>query len=1058
MQKTVLTLLLLFTLILNGQAQPFEYNHPELKWRTFETDHFYIHYAKGAKRTALVTAKIAEEIYPHVTGLYDYRPKDKIHFVIKDTDDYSNGGAYFLDNKVEIWASNLDYIMRGTTNWLRNVITHEYTHMISIQKMLKSNLTFPFGFLQLIGYEKERRKDVVRGFPNTLMVYPVSSVNLPVWFAEGTAQHQVNGARYDYRDPHREMILRDRILHNKLLTYNEMTVFGKNSNGNESSYNQGFSFVDFLARRYGEKALRDICYHSSKLNALTFEGAFGNALKKSPQSLYQEWKDSLTAVYTRRTEKIRQNPQRGAAIEKEGLANIYPVWSPDGSKIAYVSNKGQDYFSINKLILYDKKNGSKKTLSSKIASSLSWSPDGRYIAYAKHEHNKYGSSYMDLFLYDLEKDEEIRLTKNLRGTNPDFSNDGKKIVFVSATNGLNQLNVYELPQDFDRDFSGKVYFNTESGRMSARGNDDPNEFRKVKFRDGKITQLLAFEDGRQIFHPRWSNKDSLIFFDTAIEYGRNLAVYNLANNQFDMYMIAEEELRYPVFQPGSPYLYYAASSTGIYNIYRKNLSTGKIELLTNVTGGAMMPAVNARGDLVYANYDSVGYHIFEIEKAQPVNPENAIYDQSYPQTIPDKNFDNRITAAPQIKPYKQMFTDIHILPRLWIDYGTLKPGFFLVSADVLNKYSLILSAASNKDFDYDLYGYFEIRKFAPTLFLEVFNMSANIKDDILPIRRGDYTLNYHRDINFDLTEARAGISGRVFDYLDYKAAYVWSRYNAKIDQKKVFDPYPEPGHWEIPFTFHYNYLKGHAFEWSVTLDMVSKNRHTAINPSGGRFFHFKHVLESNAFLDDFALSATGLKEVYKNYTFNRLEMDWEEYFENPFLPGHTLALRLRGGYIDRRVDGFFDLYAGGLIGMKGYSYFSLQGRQKLIGSVTYRFPLISHMDKLFKHIYFDKLYMGLFYDYGNAWHKNRLLKLNDFKRDVGVQLRLDSFSWSLFPTRFFAEAVYPLDEARNWDDSRNKMITYKKEWRFYFGMLYEFDIRERVARFMHKLAHVPGLN
>ena len=165
MQKTVFTLLLLFTLILNGRAQPFEYNRPELKWQSFETEHFYVHFAEGARRTALIVAKIAEEIYPHVTGVYNYRPKDKIHFVIRDTDDYSNGGAYFLDNKVEIWASNLDYIMRGTTNWLRNVITHEYTHMISIQKMMKSNLTFPFGFLQLIAYEKERRKDVVRGFP-----------------------------------------------------------------------------------------------------------------------------------------------------------------------------------------------------------------------------------------------------------------------------------------------------------------------------------------------------------------------------------------------------------------------------------------------------------------------------------------------------------------------------------------------------------------------------------------------------------------------------------------------------------------------------------------------------------------------------------------------------------------------------------------------------------------------------------------------------------------------------------------------------------------------------
>jgi len=137
--------------------------------------------------------------------------------------------------------------------------------------------------------------------------------------------------------------------------------------------------------------------------------------------------------------------------------------------------------------------------------------------------------------------------------------------------------------------------------------------------------------------------------------------------------------------------------------------------------------------------------------------------------------------------------------------------------------------------------------------------------------------------------------------------------------------------------------------------------------------------------------------------------------------------------------------------MKGYSFFSLEGRHKLIGTLTYRFPILPHIDKMLKHIYLDKMYLGVFYDYGNAWHDNKILKLNDFKRDVGLQLRLDSFSFSLFPTRFFAEAVYPLDQAKNFDGSREKWVIYDKEWRFYFGMLYEFDIRERVANFWHRL-------
>ena len=228
-------------------AQDFtEYHHPEMRWQMIETDHFVYHYHQGTERTAKIIALIAEDIYSPVTLLYQYQPEEKIHFIVKDYDDYSNGGAYFFDNKIEIWSENLDYIMRGTKNWLRDVVTHEFTHMIQIRKSIKFSQTVPYGFLQIFGYEPEKREDVVRGFPNVLVSYPWLSITIPIWFAEGVAQHQANGARYDYRDPSREMILRDRILYNRLLTYHEMGVFGKTSHGNESSYNLGFAFVNYI--------------------------------------------------------------------------------------------------------------------------------------------------------------------------------------------------------------------------------------------------------------------------------------------------------------------------------------------------------------------------------------------------------------------------------------------------------------------------------------------------------------------------------------------------------------------------------------------------------------------------------------------------------------------------------------------------------------------------------------------------------------------------------------------------------------------------------------------
>ena len=42
----------------------------------------------------------------------------------------------------------------------------------------------------------------------------------------------------------------------------------------------------------------------------------------------------------------------GEIIEKDGFGNFYPVFSPDGSKIAYVSNKGTDRWASS-IYMYD---------------------------------------------------------------------------------------------------------------------------------------------------------------------------------------------------------------------------------------------------------------------------------------------------------------------------------------------------------------------------------------------------------------------------------------------------------------------------------------------------------------------------------------------------------------------------------------------------------------------------------------------------------------------------------------------------------------------------------
>ena len=106
--------------------------------------------------------------------------------------------------------------------------------------------------------------------------------------------------------------------------------------------------------------------------------------------------------------------------------------------------------------------------------------------------------------------------------------------------------------------------------------------------------------------------------------------------------------------------------------------------------------------------------------------------------------------------------------------------------------------------------------------------------------------------------------------------------------------------------------------------------------------------------------------------------------------------------------------------------------------LTYRFPLINNIDVRFLQLYFDKLYASVFADIGNAW-TGKVPTLSQFKTDAGAELRLESFSFYSYPTRLFFSAAYGFDQFNRLVRSRNQIVTYGKEWRFYFGVLFGFD-------------------
>ncbi len=980
-------LVLLFLLIIwigtvSGQLQ--EYNHPELKWQTIETEHFYVHFHQGTEQTAAIVAKIAEDIYQPIVDLYNYTPDGKIHFIIRDHDDESNGAAFYYDNKVEVWAPPMNFLLRGTHNWLRNVVTHEFTHMISLGAIRKIPRQIPAIYFQWIGYEEERRSDVIHGYPNTLVSVPFPGTIVPLWIAEGMAQFQREGLHYDIWDTHRDMILRTAVLGNTLASISEMGIGGKDHLGYERDiYNQGYALVQYMADRYGEGVLTKLTHSMKSLLRIQFSDACKNVLGKSDRDLYNEWKTWLVQSYRRSTEEIERHLYQGNLIEKEGLANFFPVWSPDGESIAYVSNRGKDYISQSQVWLINLKTGQKRHITSGVTSSISWSPDGNRLVYAKRKaRTRQGSHYYDLYTYDLEKKKEKRLTRFLRARQPDWSEDGK-LVCVIESDGTSNLVVL-------------------------------NE-------DGKqIKQITSFQQSEQIFTPHWM-KDGRIVFDMAQEkHGRDIAVIDSTGSHFQILIQTRHDTRDPYPDPKEKALYFSSDTTGIFNVYRYDFVTEETTQLTNVVGGAFMPAVNSDGKLVYSDFQSDGYKIALLDSFRVIEPSGTIYHSPY-EKMRNTNrhwniaqFDDKNPPRYDSHPYKPIYSKLSFFPRIMVDYPKkLKVGTYFYGSDFLDKIFLFGGFALNGEFDTDAFGIFEYRRFYPTFFIELYHIMRN-KSFVDP--DADYKVRYN------LMEADLGADWKIDDTNTLRTAFVYSQYGymGKGTYMGVFNKFSS--------TYH----RGSVAQLKWTHQAVGRSQFSQIAPPGGRKIDFKIERAWQNYAVDFDVNMEygTLVDVYKKYSYDQFELDWREYVSLPWLD-HTLALRLKAGLIDQPVESFYYLFGGGLDGLKGYPYYSIEGRKLAQLTLAYRFPIWRKMGLRFLFFNFDNLYLSVYGETGNGWNRDKL-DFSNWKNDVGVQVRLSLFNFYAYPMCLFFDASYGLDQFTH----ENQV--YGKSWRTYFGVLFDF--------------------
>jgi len=1018
---------------------------PGLEWKTITTEHFDVHFHAGAEWTGGEAARIAEEIYGPITALYGYQPK-RCHIIILDTDDYANGAAYYYDTKIEIWATNLEFHLRGTTPWLRNVITHEFTHIVSIQAAMKMPLRIPALYFQAVDFESEKRPDVITGYPDLIVSYPITGTVIPAWWAEGVAQYQAPAKHLDCWDTHRDMILRAAVTEDRMMTYDEMGFLGHRSLQNEQVYDHGYSFVRYIAATYGPESLARISDRLGKWYRLTMDGALKDVTGKSADDLYDDWKASLRERYDRALVDVRANPREGEILSDAGFMTLDPSFSPDGKQVALLSNEGSDFAGTG-LYTIDRDGKNFESIEGGVSSRAVFSPDGSMLLYAKHtKANVYGAELSDLYTYAFATKKEQRLTHKLRASEPQWSPDGRTIVCVISRDGAHRVVT-----------------------LNADGSGE--------------REIRAAVAGVQIYSPQYSPDGSRILFGT-FKYGtRELASMTIDGGDLRYELQSPNDERDARWTPDGAILF-ASDRTGIFNIYRMDPATREVEQLTNVVGGAFMPDRARDGTLVYSEYTAKGYRAMTIAPgAEPVATLSADayasrgageFDECVDlKTAAAAGFSDASGAQPieslvplaggredvpleptadigvqapefQGNPYKWDYTGFQFFPRFVIWDGTPRLGVFVASNEILNRQSLFFGGSYGTDGEFDLVFDFELRRIFPVIFMQYYKVRQKYEDQF-PLE--EFDRYYYIDYRYDVWSADLGLR---FEFADpYSLTKrndisVWwnhSEYNIFLEPE--YTPLDDPTAPRLPEQgVGWKYFIGNDARARWYYKSIARAVDSDINPRGGREF----TVEVMYAMDDLFTSGEfeyGVNPDFTENKFGQYTVDYREFLALPW-GRHTLQLRAMGSVIDKNVDDFFWVYMGGMDRLRGYTYYAIGGRKGALASATYRFPIWRRINKQASWLTFKDVYGGVFYEAASAWNTGNLPTDDpalgrDYYANIGGELRFNMGSFYSYPTAINVAGAYALDDAQYVNPVFDvPEVDYDPQWRFYLNVGFGF--------------------